>query len=114
MYHRVSQSDASFSLAVFSVSSTTTGGARYDFLRRDKTLAFQKSMPLPFSRTPPETYESVPMCEHARPYDLAREVALHLHWKKEVRRHESSERTRSQVRRVKMIFPALTEAEGIS
>src|SRR5256714_4089846 len=56
------------------------------------------------------------MCDRARPYDLAREVALHLYWKKWLRQHERSlqqdriERTRSQLMQVKMILPALTEA----
>src|SRR5437868_3047308 len=56
------------------------------------------------------------MCDRARPYDLAREVALHLYWKKWLRQHERSlqqdriERTRSQLMQVKMILPALTDA----
>src|SRR5437667_6108213 len=56
------------------------------------------------------------MCDRTRPYDLAREVALHLYWKKWLRQHERSlqqeriERMRSQLMRVKMILPALTEA----
>src|SRR3979411_2520206 len=67
-------------------------------------------------RGPAESYESAPTCDHFCPYNLATSMNLHLYWRKWLRQHERSpqlkriERARSQLMKVKMILPALTEA----
>ena len=66
------------------------------------TVSLASDNSIPHGEGRPESYKSAPMCDYARPYDLAREVALHLYWKKWLRQHERSlqqdriERTRSQ------------------
>src|SRR5205814_3537719 len=65
---------------------------------------------------PAKSSESAPMCDHLGRYNLATSMNLHLYWSKWLTQYERSpqpasiERARSQLMRMKMILPALTEA----